>query len=78
MLLTRGQIKIYREGENGGEFFLCITFNLDRPVRFRYMCKQSQVSHIMAKAVDDELIMVPLTLMEKWMMEHRTWYEFVL
>jgi CRP/FNR family transcriptional regulator len=33
----------------------------------------------MAKAVDDvELIMVPLTLMEKWMMEHRTWYEFVL
>jgi CRP/FNR family transcriptional regulator len=43
------------------------------------MCKQSQVSHIMAKAVDDvELIMVPLTLMEKWMMEHRTWYEFVL
>jgi CRP/FNR family transcriptional regulator len=42
------------------------------------MCKQSQVSHIMAKAVDDvELIMVPLTLMEKWMI-HRTWYEFVL
>jgi CRP/FNR family transcriptional regulator len=30
------------------------------------------------KSSDVELIMVPLTLMEKWMMEHRTWYEFVL
>jgi CRP/FNR family transcriptional regulator len=65
MLLTRGQIKIYREGENGGEFFLCITFNLDRPVVSMICASKSQVSHIMAKAVDDvELIMVPLTLME--------------
>jgi CRP/FNR family transcriptional regulator len=32
---------------------------------------KSQTSQIMAKAVDDvELIMVPLSLMEKWMMEH--------
>jgi hypothetical protein len=39
---------------------------------------KSQTSQIMAKAVDDvELIMVPLALMEKWMMEHRSWYEFV-
>ena len=40
---------------------------------------KSQVSRIMAKAVDDvEIIIVPLPLMEKWMMEHRTWNEFVL
>ena len=25
MLLTKGQIKIYREGENGGEFFMYST-----------------------------------------------------
>jgi hypothetical protein len=33
----------------------------------------------MARAVDDvELIIVPLSLMEKWMTEHRSWYEFVI
>jgi CRP/FNR family transcriptional regulator len=25
-----------------------------------------------------ELIIVPLSLMEKWMTEHRSWYEFVI
>jgi CRP/FNR family transcriptional regulator len=31
----------------------------------------------MAKVVEDvELVMVPL-LMDKWMMQHRSWYEFV-
>jgi CRP/FNR family transcriptional regulator len=33
---------------------------------------KSQTSQIMARAVDDvELIIVPLSLMEKWMTEHR-------
>ena len=33
----------------------------------------------MAKVVEDvELIMIPLPLMDKWMMEHSTWYEFVI
>jgi CRP/FNR family transcriptional regulator len=33
----------------------------------------------MAKVVEDaELISVPLALMDKWMMEHRSWYEFVV
>jgi CRP/FNR family transcriptional regulator len=39
---------------------------------------KSQTSQIMARAVDDvELIIVPLSLMEKWM-KHRSWYEFVI
>jgi CRP/FNR family transcriptional regulator len=33
----------------------------------------------MAKVVEDvELVMVPLSLMDKWMMQHRSWYEFVI
>ena len=33
----------------------------------------------MAKVVEDaELMMVPLSLMDKWMMQHRSWYEFVI
>jgi CRP/FNR family transcriptional regulator len=79
MLLTKGQIKIYREGENGGEFFMYYIQPGQACAVSMICASKSQVSHIMAKAVEDiELIMVPLTLMEKWMMDHRTWYEFVL
>jgi hypothetical protein len=39
---------------------------------------KNEKSQIMAKVVEDvELIMVPLPLMDKWMMQHR-WVEFVI
>ncbi|MGO4821199.1 MULTISPECIES: Crp/Fnr family transcriptional regulator [unclassified Flavobacterium] len=79
LLLTEGQIKIYREGENGGEFFMYYLQPGQACAVSMICATKSQTSQIMAKAVDDvELIMVPLALMEKWMMEHRTWYEFVI
>jgi CRP/FNR family transcriptional regulator len=35
---------------------------------------QNEQSQIMAKVVEDvELVMVPLSLMDKWMMQHRSW-----
>ena len=40
---------------------------------------KNETSQIMAKVVEDaEVIMVPLSLMDKWMMQHRSWYEFVI
>ncbi|CAM3068007.1 Crp/Fnr family transcriptional regulator [Flavobacterium frigoris] len=79
MLITKGQLKVFREGENGGEF-LMYYLQPGQACAVSMICaSKSQTSQIMAKAVDDvELIMVPLSLMEKWMMEHRTWYEFVI
>lgn len=79
MLITKGQLKVFREGENGGEF-LMYYLQPGQACAVSMICAtKSQTSQIMAKAVDDvELIMVPLSLMEKWMMEHRTWYEFVI
>lgn len=79
MLITKGQLKIFREGENGGEF-LMYYLQPGQACAVSMICAtKSQTSQIMAKAVDDvELIMVPLSLMEKWMMEHRSWYEFVI
>lgn len=79
MLITQGQLKVFREGENGGEF-LMYYLQPGQACAVSLICAtKSQTSQIMAKAVDDvELIMVPLSLMEKWMMEHRSWYEFVI
>lgn len=79
ILLTKGQIKIYREGENGGEFFMYYLQPGQACAVSMICASKSKTSQVMAKAVEDvELIMVPLSLMEKWMMEHRSWYEFVI
>jgi CRP/FNR family transcriptional regulator len=79
LLILQGQIKIYREGENGGEF-LMYYLQPGQACAVSMICAtKSQTSMIMAKVVEDvDLIMIPLTLMEKWMMEHHSWYEFVI
>ncbi len=79
VLVTRGKIKIYREDDDGHEFFMYY-LQPGQACAISMICatKQEQ-SQLMAKVVEDtELIMVPLQLMDKWMMEHRTWYEFVI
>jgi CRP/FNR family transcriptional regulator len=79
LLILKGQIKIFREGENGGEF-LMYYLQPGQACAVSMICAtKSQTSQIMAKVVEDvDLIMIPLTLMEKWMMEYRSWYEFVI
>ena len=79
ILVTKGQIKIYREGENGGEFFMYYLQPGQACAVSMICATKSQTSQIMAKVVEDvELIMIPLSLMEKWMMKYRSWYEFVI
>ena len=79
VLVTKGKIKIYREDENGGEFFM---YHLQpgQACAISMICAtKNEKSQIMAKVIEDvELIMVPLPLMDKWMMEHRSWYDFVV
>ena len=79
VLVISGKIKIYRQDENGGEFFM---YHLQpgQACAISMICATKNAkSQIMAKVVEDvELVMVPLPLMDKWMMQHRSWYEFVI
>lgn len=79
VLVLKGKIKIYRQGDDGGEFFL---YHLQpgQACAISMICAtKSEKSQIMAIVDEDaELIMVPLQLMDRWMMEHRSWYEFVI
>ncbi len=79
ILVLNGSIKIYREGEDGGEF-LMYYLQPGQACAISMICAtKSEKSQIMAKVVEDaELVMVPLSLMDKWMMQHRSWYEFVI
>lgn len=79
MLVLSGSIKIYREGEDGGEFFMYY-LQPGQACAISMICAtKNQQSQIMAKVVEDaELVIIPLPLMDKWMMQHRSWYEFVI
>jgi CRP/FNR family transcriptional regulator, anaerobic regulatory protein len=79
VLVLKGAIKIYREGEDGGEFFMYY-LQPGQACAISMICAtKNETSQIMAKVDEDaELIMVPLALMDKWMMQHRSWYEFVI
>ncbi len=79
VLVLKGNIKIYREDDDGGEFFMYY-LQPGQACAISMICAtKSETSRIMAKVVDDaELMMIPLPLMDKWMMQHRSWYEFVI
>ncbi|PXY42678.1 Crp/Fnr family transcriptional regulator [Flavobacterium cheongpyeongense] len=79
ILIIEGKIKIFREDEDGGEFLLYY-LHPGQACAISMICTaKSEKSQIMAKVVEDvSVMMIPLQLMDKWMMEHRTWYEFVI
>lgn len=79
VLVLSGKIKIYRENDDGGEFFMYY-LQPGQACAISMICAtKKEQSQIMAKVVEDaELVMIPLPLMDKWMMEHRSWYEFVI
>ena len=79
VLVLSGSIKIYREDEDGGEFFMYY-LQPGQACAISMICAaKNEQSQIMAKVVEDaELVMIPLHLMDKWIMQHRSWYEFVI
>jgi CRP/FNR family transcriptional regulator len=79
ILVVKGKIKIYREDADGNEFFIYYLLPGQACAISMICATKSEKSQIMAKVVEDvELIVVPLQLMDKWMSEHKSWYEFVV
>ncbi len=79
VLILKGKIKIYKEGDDGGEF-LMYYLQPGQACAISMVCAtKNEASQIAAKVDEDaELLMIPLELMDKWMLKHRTWYEFVI
>ncbi|CAM3797856.1 Crp/Fnr family transcriptional regulator [Flavobacterium branchiophilum] len=79
VLVLKGRIKIYREDDEGGEFFMYY-LQPGQACAISMICAtRNKQSQIMAKVVEEtEIISIPLQLMDKWMMNHKTWYEFVI
>lgn len=78
-LVLEGQIKIYRENLDGGEF-LMYYLGPGQACAVSMICAiQSQTSEIMAQAEEDtKVLMIPIQLMDDMMSKYKTWYQFVI
>ena len=78
-LVLEGQIKIYRENQDGGEF-LMYYLGPGQACAVSMICAiQSHTSEIMAKAEEDtEVLMIPVQLMDDLMNKYKSWYQFVI
>jgi len=79
VLVLEGQIKIYRENQDGGEF-LMYYLGPGQACAVSMICAvQSQTSEIMAQAEENtEVLMIPIQLMDEMMNHYKTWYQFVV
>lgn len=78
-IVLKGQIKIYRENQDGGEF-LMYYLGPGQACAVSMICAiQSQTSEIMAMAEEDtEVLMLPVQLMDELMKRFKSWYQFVI
>ncbi len=79
MLIVHGLVKLYREDDDGKEFFI---YHLDagQACSLSMVCAaQHQTSEVLAKAVTDATVLaIPLEYMDQWMSKYKSWYQFVI
>ena len=79
MLIIDGLIKLYREDEEGKEFFI---YHLDagQACSLSMVCAaKHETSEVLAKALTDTTVLtIPLEYMDQWMGKYKSWYQFVI
>jgi CRP/FNR family transcriptional regulator, anaerobic regulatory protein len=79
MIILSGLVKIYREDEEGNEFFMYY-LEPGKACALSFICSRKQeVSELTAKAdKETEVIAIPLEAMERWTTQYKSWNEFAL
>jgi CRP/FNR family transcriptional regulator, anaerobic regulatory protein len=79
MLVVKGNIKVYREGEEGEEFYIYMIGPGEACALSMVCAFKQESSEIKAKTAEEtEVIMLPIELMDNLMQKYRSWYYFVL
>ena len=79
MLVTRGRVKVYKEGEDGGEFFMYYLEPGEACAISMICAAKQEQSELSARTMEvTEAILIPISLMDDLMTQYRTWYYFVL
>lgn len=78
-LIYKGNVKIYREDEDGHELFLYYLEPGDACAISMICSTRERMSLIKAFALEEsEAIMIPVEHMDNWMQKYSSWYQFVL
>jgi CRP/FNR family transcriptional regulator len=79
MLIVNGRVKLYRESEDGSEFFMYFLESGNACALSMICATRNQQSQIMAVALEEtEILMIPIRFMDDLMTRYKGWYYFVL
>ncbi|TKB97675.1 Crp/Fnr family transcriptional regulator [Pedobacter cryophilus] len=79
VLIVEGRAKLYRQGEEGGEFFMYYLEPGNACALSLICATKQETSEVMAKALEDTtVLMIPIGMMDDLMKNYKTWYYFVL
>ena len=79
ILIAKGRVKLYREGDDANEFFIYFLEPGNACALSMICATKNEKSQMLAEAIEEtEVITIPLELMDSLMKNHRAWYYFVL
>ena len=79
LLIVDGLIKVYREDEEGNEYFMYYLQPGQACALSMISAGKQEKSEVLGKAVNKTtVIAVPLEFMDQWMHDYKSWYNFVL
>ena len=79
LLILDGRVKLYREGDEGEEFFLYYLEEGNACALSMICATKNEASAIKAKAVTPvKALTIPIQYMDGLMKDHKNWYYFVL
>jgi CRP/FNR family transcriptional regulator len=79
LLVVDGLIKVYREDEEGNEYFMYYLEPGQACVFSMIHTGRPEKSGVLGKVVKDTSVMsIPLEYLDQWMHKYKTWYNFVI
>ncbi|GGE41981.1 CRP/FNR family transcriptional regulator [Pedobacter psychrotolerans] len=79
VLIVEGMVKLYREGDDGQEFFMYYLQPGNACALSMICATKQETSEVMAKAIEQtKVLMIPIALMDSLMRDYKTWYYFVM
>lgn len=79
MLILKGRVKLYRESEDGSEFFMYFLEPGTACALSMICATRHEASEIMAVTLEEtEILTIPIQHMDTLMTRYKSWYYFVL
>lgn len=79
MLILEGNVKVFRENEDGGEFLMYFLQPGEACAISIICAAKTEASRVMARTTEETtVLMIPLQLLDRWMLDYKSWYHFVL